>query len=94
VAIDRLSGLITEEFDSVSRYVDIVEIGWGLPLVWKDEDLVSRIKYYKKQGVHVSMSGTLLEHSLFRNSLEAMLKKAGRNHRTFARSQGEACERP
>jgi phosphosulfolactate synthase len=75
MVIDRLYGLVREEFDQVSEHVDIVEIGWGLPLIWKEEALASRIKYYRKNGIRVSTSGTLLEHSIFHNSVEATLKK-------------------
>ncbi len=78
MVIDRLSGLVKEEFEQVADYVNIVEIGWGLPLVWKEEALVSRIKYYRHLGIRVSMSGTLLEHSIFQNSTQAMLRKAER----------------
>ncbi|HYB04843.1 MAG TPA: phosphosulfolactate synthase [Nitrososphaerales archaeon] len=75
MVIDRLYGLVREEFDQISDYVDIVEIGWGLPLVWKEEALASRIRYYRKNGIRVSTSGTLLEHAIFHNSLEPTLKK-------------------
>jgi len=78
MVIDRLYGLVREEFDQISGYVDIVEIGWGLPLVWKEDALISRIKYFRKNGIRVSTSGTLLEHSIFHNSLEATLKRIHR----------------
>jgi phosphosulfolactate synthase len=78
MVIDRLSGLIESEFDQVAEHVNIVEIGWGLPLIWREEALTSRIKYYKKNGIRVSVSGTLLEHSIFHNTLEATLKKVRR----------------
>ncbi len=78
MVLDRLSGLSEDEFEQVAEYVNILEIGWGLPLVWKEEALVSRIKYYKKLGISVSMSGTLLEHSIFLNSTETILRKAQR----------------
>ncbi len=75
MVIDRLYGLVREEFDQISDHVDIVEIGWGLPLVWKEDALASRIRYYRKNGIRVSTSGTLLEHAIFHNSLEPTLKK-------------------
>ncbi len=75
MVIDRLYGLVKEEFDQISDRVDIVEIGWGLPLVWKEEALTSRIKYYRKNGIRVSTSGTLLEYAVFHNTLESTLKK-------------------
>src|SRR5579875_569787 len=78
MVIDRLSGLIEQEFDQVSEYVDIVEIGWGLPLVWKEDAIAARIKFYKRHGVKVSMSGTLLEYSVFHGQMESMLVRAKR----------------
>jgi phosphosulfolactate synthase len=75
MVIDRLYGLVKEEFDQVSDHVDIVEIGWGLPLVWKEDALSSRIRYYRKNGIRVATSGTLLEYAVFHNTLEATLKK-------------------
>jgi phosphosulfolactate synthase len=76
MVLDRLSGLVREEFEQAAEYVDILEIGWGLPLVWKEEALTSRIKYYQKLGVKVSMSGTLVEHAIYHGSTESILKKA------------------
>jgi phosphosulfolactate synthase len=76
MVLDRLSGLVREEFEQVVEYVDILEIGWGLPLVWKEEPLSSRIKYYQKLGIRVSMSGTLLEHAMFLGTSETILRKA------------------
>lgn len=78
MVIDRLYGLVKEEFDQISDHVDIVEIGWGLPLIWKEDALSSRIRYYRKNGIRVSTSGTLLEHAIFRNTLEATLKRVHR----------------
>jgi phosphosulfolactate synthase len=76
MVIDRLAGLSKEEFEQVADYVNIVEIGWGLPLVWKEEAVAARIKYFRKFGIRVMMSGTLLEHSIFQNSTGALLRKA------------------
>lgn len=78
MTLDRLYGLIEPEFEKISGFVDIVEIGWGLPLVWKEEDIVSRIKFYKRLGVKVSLSGTLIEYAVFQNELESMLSRASR----------------
>jgi phosphosulfolactate synthase len=76
MVLDRLSGLVVEEFEQVSEYVDIVEIGWGLPLVWKEDVIRSRIRFYQRHGIRVSMSGTLLEYFHFQNRVESVLDKA------------------
>jgi phosphosulfolactate synthase len=78
MALDRLYGLIDQEFEKIADYVDIVEIGWGLPLVWKEEAISSRIKFYKGLGVKVSVSGTLIEYSVYQNELEQMLSRVSR----------------
>jgi phosphosulfolactate synthase len=54
----------------------VVEIGWGLPLVWSPEALRSRIDYYHRHGIKASMSGTLLEYSVMKNQVEETLRKA------------------
>ena len=76
--LDRLSGLIEEEFEHAAGYVDIVEIGWGLPMVWSEDAIATRVKFYKKFGISVSLSGTLLEYYFFQNRTEAILEKAKR----------------
>lgn len=78
MVLDRLSGLVKEEFEQVSDFVDIVEIGWGLPLVWKEDAISSRIKFYSRHDIKVSMSGTLLEYSVFQNQTESVLSRARR----------------
>lgn len=74
MAIDRLYGLNRDEFDEVAKYVRIVEIGWGLPLVWNEDALRSRIEYYHGRGIKVSASGTLLEHAVLERTVEPLLK--------------------
>ncbi len=76
MALDRLYGLVEEEFEQVADYVDIVELGWGLPLVWQEQAVKARINFYKRHRVRVSMSGTLVEYSMYQNQLDSMLLKA------------------
>jgi phosphosulfolactate synthase len=76
MVLDRLYGLVENEFVQVSDYVDMVEVGWGLPLVWREDAVMSRIKFYKRCGVHVSLSGTLLEYFYFQSRTDFLLEKA------------------
>ncbi len=76
MVLDKLSGLIPDEFNEVAGYVDIVEVGWGLPLVWREEALKSRVGYFRDRGIRVSMSGTLLEYARFNGIEDSMLKMA------------------
>jgi phosphosulfolactate synthase len=77
MVLDRLYGL-SDEFEQVADYVDIVEIGWGLPLVWKDDAIAQRVRYYRDHGIEVSVSGTLLEYFAFQNDTRSILEKARR----------------
>ena len=74
MAIDRLYGLNTDEFDEVAKFVQIVEVGWGLPLVWKEGALRSRVEYYHSHGIKVAASGTLIEHAVLERTVEPLLK--------------------
>ena len=59
--VDKLQGLDKEEFGSLSGYVDIVKIRWGLPLIVDREYLRRRIRFYHDRSVRVSTGGTLCE---------------------------------
>jgi phosphosulfolactate synthase len=76
MVIDKLYGLQKEEFNLAGDYVDIVEIGWGLPLLWKKDAVKSRISFYHQNVVKVSLSGTLIEYAHYHNSVLKMLKTA------------------
>jgi len=76
LVLDRLSGLVKEEFHEVSKYVSAVLIGWGLPLVWSDEGLKARIRLYQDEGVKVAMSGMLIERSFQKSGMAEVLAKA------------------
>jgi phosphosulfolactate synthase len=76
IVLDRLSGLVKEEFAQNSKFVTAVQFGWGLPLVWPEQVVASRTDYYHSVGVQAAMSGTLIEHSIMEGSLEATLAKA------------------
>jgi phosphosulfolactate synthase len=76
VVLDRLSGLVKEEFHEVAKYVSIVLIGWGLPLVWSEDALESRIRFYQDEGVKVAMSGMLIEKSFQKTGGADILARA------------------
>ncbi len=63
IVLDRLSGLVKDEFHEVAKYVSAVVIGWGLPLVWSEDGVRERVKFYREEGVRVAMSGMLIERS-------------------------------
>jgi len=61
LVVDRFEGLDKEEFSSLSEYVDVVKVRWGLPLLVDAELLKARIKFYHSRGVKVTTGGTLCE---------------------------------
>jgi phosphosulfolactate synthase len=74
--LDRLHGLETDELRPLARYVDIVKIGWGLPLLVTREDVRRRNKIYHDLGIEVSTGGTLLEYAVTRERTSAALDEA------------------
>jgi phosphosulfolactate synthase len=74
--LDRLSGLNREEFEQTAEHVDIVVIGWGLPLIWPEPAVRARIKYFRDFGIRTCMSGTLIEHAALRGNIEMIFAKA------------------
>lgn len=74
--LDRLHGFSPEELRPLAAYVDIVKIGWGLPLLLTREDLRKRIRAYHDIGVEVSTGGTLLEYAVTRDRTGPLLAEA------------------
>lgn len=74
--LDRLHGLALDELRPLAVYVDIVKIGWGLPLLLPREELRRRIAGYHELGLEVSTGGTLLEHAVTRGRELAMIEEA------------------
>lgn len=71
--LDRLHGLHKEELEPLSAYVDIVKIGWGLPILLPRDRVRARVRLYHDLGVEVSTGGTLLEYAVSREkSLQAL----------------------
>ena len=74
--LDRLHGLEPEELRPLAGYVDVVKIGWGLPLLLARDALRQRIRFYHDIGVEVSTGGTLLEYAVSRGRELAMMDEA------------------
>jgi phosphosulfolactate synthase len=75
-ALDRLQPGSTNELAELAVYIDIVKIGWGLPLLLPKDALRRRIKFYQDLGVEVSTGGTLLEYAVIRDRVSAFLDEA------------------
>jgi phosphosulfolactate synthase len=74
--LDRLHNLIPEELAPLAPYIDVVKIGWGLPLLLPREAVRDRIRRYHEMGVEVSTGGTLLEYAVTRDRVAAMMDEA------------------
>ncbi|MCI4347254.1 MAG: phosphosulfolactate synthase [Thermoplasmata archaeon] len=74
--LDRLHGLNPEELRPLAPYIDVVKIGWGLPLLLPREDVRRRIRFYHDIGLEVSTGGTLLEYAITREKVGPALDEA------------------
>lgn len=74
--LDRLHGLNPGEIRPLAPYIDVVKLGWGLPLLLPREDLRARVKFYHDIGVEVSTGGTMLELAVSRDRATAMIDEA------------------
>jgi phosphosulfolactate synthase len=74
--LDRLQPEHLEELRPLAPYMDIVKIGWGLPLLLPREKVRARIKFFHDIGVEVSTGGTLLEYAVVRDRTTAFMDEA------------------
>ncbi|MGI0133136.1 MAG: phosphosulfolactate synthase [Thermoplasmata archaeon] len=74
--LDRLHGLVREEIEPLAPFIDVVKIGWGLPLLLPRDRVRARIKFYHDIGVEVSTGGTLLEYAITRDKTAALMDEA------------------
>lgn len=76
IVLDRLTAITPDEVGDLAPYIDVVKIGWGLPLLLRRERVRARIRLYQKEGVEVSTGGTLLEYAFAQNRVAAFLDEA------------------
>jgi phosphosulfolactate synthase len=74
--LDRLQPSDREQLRPLAPYIDIVKVGWGLPLLLPREKLRERIRFYHELGVEVSSGGTLLEYAVVRDRGSAFMDEA------------------
>lgn len=74
--LDRLPPASVDDLGPLAPYVDIVKIGWGLPLLLSREVLRKRLKFYQDLGIEVSTGGTLLEYAVARDKVSSFLDEA------------------
>ncbi len=64
MVLDRIAYGTSEVVELLSDYIDIVKIGWGIPMLLDVDALRRRISFYMHHGIHVSNGGTMLELSV------------------------------
>ncbi len=74
--LDRLAPMDEGSLGLLAPYVDIVKIGWGLPLLLPRETLRRRIASFQRWGWKVSTGGTLLELAMIRGERDRALDEA------------------
>ncbi len=74
--LDRLQSDGPQEIRPLAPYVDIVKIGWGLPLLLPREQVRNRVRRYHECHLEVSTGGTLLEYAVVRESSAQFLDEA------------------
>lgn len=60
----------------MAPYVDVVKIGWGLPLLLPREEVRKKIEFYHELELEVSTGGTLLEYAVTRDQVGPMLDES------------------
>lgn len=75
-AIDRLGPLDAKDLHSISTYIDLIKVGWGLPLLLAREDVRARLATYHDCGIPVCTGGTLLEYAITRDRVAGFLDEA------------------
>ena len=71
--LDRLAPIEWELLPDLSPFMKYVKIGWTLPTLLSQENLVDRISRYMNSGISVSPGGTLLEMAINKGKLDETL---------------------
>jgi phosphosulfolactate synthase len=66
MVLDRLANPPELLTGALAEYVDVVKLGWGIPLLMDQEAVRRRVARYRHAGIHVSNGGTLLEIAVSR----------------------------
>ncbi len=74
--LDRLHALDPGELAYLAPYIDVVKIGWGLPLLLTRDRVRERIRTYHEHGIEVSTGGTLLEYALSQDHVGQMIDES------------------
>ncbi len=73
-ALDRLEPITPSFIESIAPHVDVVKVGWGLPMLLPRERLAERVRAYHDAGIQVATGGTLLEYAVVRDRVGAFFE--------------------
>ena len=74
MVLDRLAADPDLLVSALAEYVDVVKLGWGIPLLLAEPALRHRVLRYREAGIHVSNGGTLLEIAVSKGRHREALK--------------------
>jgi phosphosulfolactate synthase len=66
MVLDRVATPAGPMLELLAPYIDVVKVGWGIPLLLEQSALRRRIHQYRRHGVSVSNGGTMLELAVSR----------------------------
>ena len=89
MVLDRISANPSSFAESISQYIDVAKIGWGIPFLLDTEFLDRWINAWNELGVSVSNGGTLLEYCVTKQKQEKCIRSLHTHgFRTFEISEG------
>jgi phosphosulfolactate synthase len=75
MVLDRWAQDPGELTGALAPYVDVVKIGWGIPVLVEEESLRRRVQRYRESGISVSHGGTLLEMAVAKGRHVELLER-------------------
>ena len=75
MVLDRVSGSLGPVAKSLSEYIDVVKIGWGIPFLIDAGQLEAWVREWTSLGVSVSNGGTLLEYCATKRRQEKCIRE-------------------
>jgi phosphosulfolactate synthase len=65
-----------QDLMEVADYIDIIKLGWGIPMLYPENTIRRKIKRYKENDIWVSNGGTIFEIAYSQRRTDAFLRYA------------------
>ncbi len=89
MVLDRISVDLGPSAASLSQYIDVLKIGWGIPFLIESDVLENYVRKWNSLGVSVSNGGTLLEYCTKKRRQEKCIRAlAAKGFGTLEISEG------